>query len=74
MNSGFQIHQLESRGEKLPSAAAPTEAAWSSKKEQMYGRCGREKHCTEIAGSSAFFNLLWARHAGGERWEGLEPA
>ena len=75
MNSlGFGFTNWKAEGKSFLLLLPPQRRPGAQRKEQMYGRCGREKHYMEIAGGSAFFNVLRARRAGGERWEGLEPA
>ena len=71
---GFRFTNWKAEGKSFLLLLPPQRCPGAQREEQMYGWCGREKHYVEIAGGSALFNLLRARHAGGERWEGLEQA
>lgn len=67
MNSGFRIHQLESRGEKASFCYYPHRGALELKEGTDVRMVWQGK---ALHGNSwrlwVFFNLLWVRHAGGE--------
>ena len=75
MNSlGFRFTNWKAEGKSFLLLLPPQRCPGAQREEQTCRRCVREKHYVEVAGGSAFFNLLRARHAGGERQEGLEQA